>query len=252
MAQTLERRARRSIAEVACSSGSRGGPRAAGQAGACPEPAPCQRGVVQQVSKFSPPGTRPAQLSRSTPYLLQGWSGNAGYLLPLISYRGRQRIHPLKEHRYLPNIFFVQRRSKAWHRGEANPMLYLPERRRLRIVFDTIPSELRCFDVEALRQPGWHGVRCAMTYRAVLGVQMYPGDQILVGWLKRIAERFGVALDCRVQRRVGNPLFQRGGLAIGVRWHDACLDGEESRANEYDQCEDDAGEETNDQSHRVL
>jgi hypothetical protein len=73
---------------------------------------------------------------------------------------------------------------------------------------------------------------------------VHARDQILVSRLNGIAERFGVALDCGLQRRICDPPFQGGGPAIGIRWHDTCLDREEPHASEYSQCEDDAGEET--------
>ena len=51
-----------------------------------------------------------------------------------------------------------------------------------------------------------------MAYRAIFGVQVHSGDQILVAWLNGILEPFSVALERGVQRRVCNPAFQGAGL----------------------------------------
>ena len=58
----------------------------------------------------------------------------------------------LEEHRDLPDLLVFQCGSEARHRGEADSVLYRPERCGLGIVFDAILGELRGFDVEALGQ----------------------------------------------------------------------------------------------------
>ena len=72
---------------------------------------------------------------------------------------------------------------------------------------------------------------------AIFGVQVHPGDQILVARLNGILEPFSVALKRGVQRRVCNPAFQGGGLTIRVRRYDACFNSKVSDAGQHDQCE---------------
>src|SRR5258708_21184029 len=52
-----------------------------------------------------------------------------------------------------------------------------------------------------------------------------------------------------MQRRVCNPAFQGGGVTVGGCRYDACLDSEVSEADERGDREDDAQNETCDQSH---
>jgi hypothetical protein len=174
---------------------------------------------------------------------------NTRYFLPLGIDCGREFIHLLKEHRDFPVLLVFQRGSEARHSGEADSVLHRPERCRLGIVFDPILGELRCFDIKTLGQFRWLGVRCAVAYRAIVGVQVHARDQILVARLNGIAERLGVALDRSVHRGIRDPTFQGGGLTIRVRRYDACFDSEVPDAGQHGQCEDDTEEETCDRSH---
>ena len=83
-----------------------------------------------------------------------------------------------------------------------------------------------------------------MTYRAIFGVQVHAGGQILVARLNGIAEPFSVALERGLQRRVCNPTFQGGRLTIRVRRYKTCLNSKVSDARQHDQCENYAAEET--------
>ena len=67
-----------------------------------------------------------------------------------------------------------------------------------------------------------------MADRAVSRIKVYTGGQIVIARLQGIAEPFGATLDGRLERRVGGPLLELAGLAVGVRWKDARLDGDES------------------------
>jgi hypothetical protein len=95
-------------------------------------------------------------------------------------------------------------------------MLHLPERNGLGIVFDPVLGKLRGLDIEALSQVRRLGVRRAVAYRAIFSVQVHTGDQILVTRLNGIREPFRVALERGMQRRLCDPPFQGGGLAIPV------------------------------------
>jgi hypothetical protein len=88
-----------------------------------------------------------------------------------------------------------------------------------------------------------------MAYRAIFGVQMHTGDQILVTRLNGIREPFRVALERGMQRRHCDPPFQGGGLAIRVRGYEACLNNDVSDEDQHNQCEDYASEETYDRFH---
>jgi Helix-turn-helix domain len=88
-----------------------------------------------------------------------------------------------------------------------------------------------------------------MAYRAIFGVQMHTGDQILVTRLNGIREPFRVALERGMQRRHCDPPFQAGGLAIRVREYEACLNNDVSDEDQHHQCEDYASEETYERFH---
>src|SRR5262249_38407704 len=141
------------------------------------------------------------------------------------------------------------RGGKARHSREADSMLHLPERRPLGVIFDSMLGKLRCLDIEALSRVRRPSVRCAMAYRAIFGIQMNADDEILVARLNRIPEPFSVALQRDGQRRVCNPSFQGGGLAIRVRRYHACLNSKVSDAGQHDHCENYAAEETYDRFH---
>ena len=143
-----------------------------------------------------------ARRSHTVLVLFRRRSGrNTGYFLPLGIDCGRKLVHLLEEHRDFPDLLVLQRGSKARHCREADSMLNLPERDSLRIILDPVLGKLRGLDIEALSQVRRLGVRCAMAYRAIFGVQMHTGDQILVTRLNGIREPFRVALERGMQRR---------------------------------------------------
>ena len=150
---------------------------------------------------------------RCAALLLFRWrSGNTRYFLPLRIDCGREFIHLLEEHRDFPDLLVLQRGGKARHRREADSMLHHPERRGLGIIFDSIFGKLRCLDIEALSRVRRLGVRCAMTYRGIFGVQVHAGDQILIARLNGIPKPFNVALSAAPSAVLATQLSRAAGL----------------------------------------
>jgi hypothetical protein len=98
-------------------------------------PPPVMSKSEQMACKFCGAKVRKSHLFRRR-------TGNAGNFFPFSIYGGREFIHLLKEHRDLPDLLVFQCGSETRHRGEADSMLYRPERCGFGIIFD--PSLANC------------------------------------------------------------------------------------------------------------